>query len=505
MWRISKSYPDAEPLFVEALKDDQESLRMIATRALGASAELSAEGVRGLRKALHDPSRMVGRKAIGALGEAGERGKEGLEDLIAMAWSPEESWRLEILSAVRQIAEGLQNRGDVSKNAVLKSGLVALTSMPPVSPGAYQGPKWSDEVRLLRRSVDALDTIEKQILVEGRTTEGASGTTIEDLDGVNLSGVTIRIEGKTMPASVLLTRGTDNRVRIKQSAGAIFAGRDGAVAVHLEYKNGSQWGMLLLEQARLSFFRPFRTSYALVIAISNYPSGSGYRSLPYAERQASRLASDLQAQGFDVRTLYGSQATRENIRSALGGISAQSQDRLFVYFGGHGDDRTGFDKMGYIVPYDATQGNLRQKGIALEELRLMARQQGAKQTLFALDSCQSGLVAVRGPLESMEKRIQSVHDIETMSRANGITFLTAGTGAQPALDANGGFFTEALIEAVEGGIADVPLGVVDIYRLISHIRLKVNHMASMVGRRQEPGMEVARGDAGWVFVVGRPR
>jgi uncharacterized caspase-like protein len=49
---------------------------------------------------------------------------------------------------------------------------------------------------------------------------------------------------------------------------------------------------------------------------------------------------------------------------------AGPQDRLFVYFGGHGDDEKGFqDKpVGYLIPYDGRKSDLWGTAIPLEKI-----------------------------------------------------------------------------------------------------------------------------------------
>ena len=78
---------------------------------------------------------------------------------------------------------------------------------------------------------------------------------------------------------------------------------------------------------------------ALVVGISVYPQGSGLSSLKYAARDAEVLGAALKAQGYLVRRLSDSDATRSVIRRTLRELSdAVSPDEgtFLFFFGGHG-------------------------------------------------------------------------------------------------------------------------------------------------------------------------
>jgi hypothetical protein len=497
--RIGSRDPASAPLFVAALKDSDENARSAAARSLGESGALADDAVPALVRALHDNSYSVQEAATAALGQAGAAAKGALTELVAVLRDPKGLQRSDTLTAVRKIAEGLQDSRDISKNALLASALSLLNG------AGTDGNRdsWRNELRLLKRSVDALQAIEKEVLARGPLPEPDLDAPIEDLQDLDLSASAIVVDGKTASADALLTRGADNLVRVNQKGASLIDRSEGIVTAVV--KSTGKKIMLIKEQGMLRLYRPYKKSYALLIAISDYPSDSGYARLPQAVQQARELERTLQAQGFEVLPpLYNQQATAENIRSALRNSPATNDDRLFVYFGGHGDDVPAFggERFGYIVPYGATKLDLPEKGIPLEELRTsIAKLLLAKQVLFALDSCQSGLVASRESDKAVDERLRSLHDIETMSRRPGRMFLTAGSGGQVALDVNGGIFTEALIEAIQGKIGDVPLGVVTLYRLYDYIRSKVYDRAKFLGHQQEPAMDVPLGSAGWVFVV----
>ncbi|MDY7095512.1 MAG: caspase family protein [Acidobacteriota bacterium] len=103
-------------------------------------------------------------------------------------------------------------------------------------------------------------------------------------------------------------------------------------------------------------------SRALIVAISDYAPGTGWRRT-HADRDVTLMRSLLQAQGFDeILVLEGPDATREGIVHAVKSylIEPSSEgDRVALHYSGHGqripddngDEPDGWDEA--IVPWDA--------------------------------------------------------------------------------------------------------------------------------------------------------
>jgi peptidoglycan/xylan/chitin deacetylase (PgdA/CDA1 family) len=103
-----------------------------------------------------------------------------------------------------------------------------------------------------------------------------------------------------------------------------------------------------------------------------------------------------------VLTLKNEQATRAGILAAfhdrLAHGKLQPNDRLFVFFAGHGATRklsSGRD-LGYIVPVDADPDKLATDAIPMTEIQNIAESLPAKHALFVMDACYSGLGLTRG-------------------------------------------------------------------------------------------------------------
>jgi peptidoglycan/xylan/chitin deacetylase (PgdA/CDA1 family)/uncharacterized caspase-like protein len=200
----------------------------------------------------------------------------------------------------------------------------------------------------------------------------------------------------------------------------------------------------------------YGNSWAIVIGIDDYAK---WPKLQYAVRDAQGVRQTLIDKfGFSaerVVTLKNGEATRAGIlgafhdRLAHGGV--QKNDRIFVFFAGHGATRklsSGRD-LGYIVPVDAAPDQLATDAIPMTEIQNIAESLSAKHVLFVMDACYSGLGLTRGGSSSSFLRDNA--------KRIGRQMLTAGGGDQ--LVADGGpnghsVFTWTLLQGL-GGKADL--------------------------------------------------
>ena len=200
----------------------------------------------------------------------------------------------------------------------------------------------------------------------------------------------------------------------------------------------------------------FDHSYAIVIGIDDYAHPTKYSHLNYAERDAKAMAALLQNQGFSVTPLYGINARKASIISAMEDDLARKvgvNDRVLVFFAGHGKTETlGGEKRGYIVPYD---GDASSSLISMEELRQQSSYMGnARHQLFILDSCFGGILA--GARDSIvDPKLPGY--LKEVTDRTGRQVLTAGGEGQQVLD--GGpkghsIFMDALLEGLQDGLAD---------------------------------------------------
>lgn len=196
----------------------------------------------------------------------------------------------------------------------------------------------------------------------------------------------------------------------------------------------------------------YGSSWAIVIGIDDYAK---WPRLQYAVRDARAVREALiQKFGFaadHVVTLENGEATRARILAAFHDKLAHSgmkkNDRLFVFFAGHGATRhlsSGRD-LGYVIPVDSDPNQIATDAIPMSELQNIAEGVTAKHAFFVMDACYSGLGLTRGAgagnfLRDNNKRI-------------GRQMLTAGGADQ--LVADGGpnghsVFTWTLLQGLSG-------------------------------------------------------
>ncbi|MES2152585.1 MAG: polysaccharide deacetylase family protein [Pseudomonadota bacterium] len=196
----------------------------------------------------------------------------------------------------------------------------------------------------------------------------------------------------------------------------------------------------------------YANSWAIVIGIDSYPN---WPKLQYAVRDAQGVRQTLVEKfGFAserVQTLTNAEATRTGILAAFhdklahGGV--QTNDRIFVFFAGHGATRklsSGRD-LGYIVPYDSDPNQFATDAIAMTEIQNIAESLTAKHALFVMDACYSGLGLTRGGATGGYLRDNA--------RRVGRQMLTAGGTDQLVADGGPGghsVFTWTLLQGLAG-------------------------------------------------------
>lgn len=201
----------------------------------------------------------------------------------------------------------------------------------------------------------------------------------------------------------------------------------------------------------------YRESYALVIGIDQYKS---WPRLQHAVRDARAIQDTLQTQfGFkpeNVTALTDGEATRANILRALNAMARRGgdnklkrDDRVFVFFAGHGSTRklpSGRD-VGYIIPVDAGTDDLQTDAIAMPQLQELGEALPAKHAFFVIDACYSGLGLTRGGAPGGNNFVRD------NARRMGRQMMTAGGADQQVADDGPGghsVFTWTLLQALSG-------------------------------------------------------
>jgi hypothetical protein len=135
----------------------------------------------------------------------------------------------------------------------------------------------------------------------------------------------------------------------------------------------------------------FRTRHAIVIGIDAY--GNGIPHLRTAVHDARRIGQVLDTEfGYAVRTLTEN-VTLEKLRALLDESlpkEVQADDRLLVYFAGHGIALDGDDgPAGYLVPQDA-RPDARQTFLPMTDISGWLNRLPCRHLLLVLDCCFAG-------------------------------------------------------------------------------------------------------------------
>lgn len=196
----------------------------------------------------------------------------------------------------------------------------------------------------------------------------------------------------------------------------------------------------------------YRDSWAIVIGVDDYAK---WPKLQYAVRDAEAIRQTLiDKLGFAAERTFllkNGEATRNAIlglfHEKLGHGAVSKDDRLFVFFAGHGATRklSSGRELGYIVPVDSDPDQIASDAIPMTEIQNIAESLNAKHVLFVMDACYSGLGLTRGGA--------SPNFLKENARRLGRQMLTAGGADQLVADGGPGghsVFTWTLLQALAG-------------------------------------------------------
>ncbi|MFZ6657843.1 polysaccharide deacetylase family protein [Undibacterium sp. TJN19] len=248
---------------------------------------------------------------------------------------------------------------------------------------------------------------------------------------------------------------------------------------------------------KVSITTDYQNSWAIVIGINDYVK---WPKLQYAVQDASAiretLINRLGFAGDKVLTLTNADATRNNIlalfHEKLGHGQLKKDDRVFVFFAGHGATRklSSGRNLGYIIPVDSDPEQLSVDAIPMTDLQNIAESLNAKHILFVMDACYSGLGLTRGG--------GSTAFLRENAKRIGRQMLTAGGADQ--LVADGGpnghsVFTWTLLQALSGKADMNGDGMITATELAAYIAPAVSSVS-----QQTPAFGSLPGSEGGEFV-----
>lgn len=182
---------------------------------------------------------------------------------------------------------------------------------------------------------------------------------------------------------------------------------------------------------------------ALIVGIDDY----AISPLTGCVADATSIATVLSSNGdgspnFEnvIMTSSSTTVTRSELRGAITRLFEGDCEIALFYFSGHGIiTGTG----GTIVTQDSTEND---EGISMDDITTLANRSSAKNKIIILDCCHSG--AAGSP---------QISGGDLSQLKDGLTILTASRRWEQAVEVagEGGVFTTLLIEALQGGAADV--------------------------------------------------
>lgn len=248
-----------------------------------------------------------------------------------------------------------------------------------------------------------------------------------------------------------------------------------------------------------TFYSPsYGNSFALIIGINSYLNAPplGY-AVSDAEAMADILKANFDFQKDNIKLLLDENATRNEIMAAFmsyANSEISPDDRIFVFFGGHGMTQTGRrGEVGFLVPYDGDQNDLSTL-IRWDDLTRNAELIVAKHILFVMDACYGGLAITR-TLSSGSMRF-----LKDMLQRYSRQVLTAGKANEVVADAGGpipnhSVFTGHFLQGLQGKAATGD-GIITANGVMAYV---YDRVAKDLHSQQTPHYGFIDGDGDFIF------
>lgn len=246
----------------------------------------------------------------------------------------------------------------------------------------------------------------------------------------------------------------------------------------------------------------FNRSVAVIVAISEYTGD--FENLASPERDAQRVKEFLLDEaGFDeVWMLVDDEATSSNINTLMTQTIPSvvgPDDRLLVYWSGHGGSAQDANDRpyGFLALQNATSDGLRDT-IHMDEARFWLRRIKARQVLFVIDACYSGLsmqMATSPKDPPWEQVAGPGHHILTSSSIQQVSY--------GYTDGSGGLFTTAFLEGARGAADFNKDGIATVTEIAAHLETQLSRAAAGFGFVQTPQFgPIGRQEGRFFFLSG---
>ncbi|HUS05959.1 MAG TPA: tetratricopeptide repeat protein [Bryobacteraceae bacterium] len=218
-------------------------------------------------------------------------------------------------------------------------------------------------------------------------------------------------------------------------------------------------------------------SYAVVIGIAGYKNLPASAQLRYPERDAESIYSILISpeggnyRAENVHKLIGTSATLANLKQELEGWLpkvSEEQDRVLIYFAGHGFVRDG---KAYLAPYDIDLANVTTTGYPMDALgNVIGSRVKAKWKVLLTDSCHSGAITPDNDIQTINSSLKDLNQTIfslTASRARERSFESSDWGG------GHGIFTYYVVKGLEGAADESHDGIVNADELAEYVHRNV--------------------------------
>ncbi len=228
------------------------------------------------------------------------------------------------------------------------------------------------------------------------------------------------------------------------------------------------------------------TLYVLAIGINDYPDKRLKLDCAAADAQALRqvflIYSRRLFRDVEARLLLDRQATRADILGGLQwlGGNVKAGDVAVVFYAGHG--YCSKEGVFYLVPVDTNLRDLSATGISGEALEKSIGELPCT-TVLILDACYAASIGAK-KRKSRALPVESDTVLRHLIYDCGLVVMCAAYKDQEAAEENGhGFFTQAIVEGLEGRADKYKTGRVEVDDLQTYIKHRVRELSD---NEQEP-------------------
>ena len=271
--------------------------------------------------------------------------------------------------------------------------------------------------------------------------------------------------------------------------------------------------MLIIFFFGVSFSSPqpendfYSESWALLIGINKYHNETHLNyAVADAERMHRLLTEKLDFPADNVFMLLDEEATLINIKNEMKKLYevANDSDRVLIYFAGHGitEPLPKGGEEGYLIPIEGDKDDLYTTALPMSEMKRISKRVSAKDMLFLMDACYSGLMGVgnRG-LSLDESADMSLRKIAAGGSRTVITAGRKGEIAQENAEWGHSPFVKNLVSGLEKGMADFND---DNYITARELGMYLtNQVTADTDNKQTPDVSYFTTDRGeFVFIIG---